>query len=127
MNEKFAILSYLFKCEKLNRTRSSFLGSFRVAHGSIIDDVDSRILQAKSSLGEVTHEIQERSLRWREIEQLTGFSITGSAASSLQSPSTNNSQTVLTRNSSECTLQDVEDPFNSSMHSTITGMRPFSV
>lgn len=32
-------------CEKLKKKRSSFLGSFRVAHGTSIDDVDSRILQ----------------------------------------------------------------------------------
>ena len=51
------------------------MGSFRVAHGSSIDDVDNRILAAKSALAEVTHDLQERSLRWRQIESLCSFPI----------------------------------------------------
>ena len=62
-------------CEKLKRKRSTLLGSFRVAHGSSIDDVDNRILQAKESLAEVTRELQERLTRWRQIERLCGFPI----------------------------------------------------
>lgn len=51
------------------------MGSFRVAHGSSIDDVDNRILAAKSALAEVTHDLQERSLRWRQIESLCSFPV----------------------------------------------------
>lgn len=51
------------------------MGSFRVAHGSSIDDVDNRILAAKSALAEVTHDLQERALRWKQIESLCGFTI----------------------------------------------------
>jgi hypothetical protein len=51
------------------------MGSFRVAHGSAIDDVDQRIVQAKAALSDVTRDLTERLLRWRQIEQLCGFSI----------------------------------------------------
>lgn len=63
-------------CDKLKKKRSSFLGSFRVAHGTSIDDVDNRILQAKESLAEVTKDLQERLYRWRQIESLCKFPIT---------------------------------------------------
>ncbi|XP_064481902.1 stromal interaction molecule homolog isoform X1 [Ornithodoros turicata] len=68
-------------CEKLRRKRSSFMGSFRIAHGSSIDDIDSRILQAKvlflcrAALSEVTKDLQERLHRWKQIERLCGFPI----------------------------------------------------
>ena len=62
-------------CEKLKKKRSSFLGSFRVAHGTSIDDVDNRILQAKESLAEVTKDLQERLYRWKQIERLCNFTI----------------------------------------------------
>jgi len=62
-------------CEKLKKKRSSFLGSFRVAHGTSIDDVDNRILQAKESLAEVTKDLQERLYRWKNIEKLCNFTI----------------------------------------------------
>ena len=51
------------------------MGSFRVAHGSAIDDVDQRIVQAKAALSEVTRDLTERLLRWRSIEQLCGFNV----------------------------------------------------
>uniref|UniRef100_T1JCG0 SAM domain-containing protein n=1 Tax=Strigamia maritima TaxID=126957 RepID=T1JCG0_STRMM len=62
-------------CEKLRRKRSSLMGAFRIAHGNSIDDVDSRILQAKAALTEVTQDLKERLHRWRQIEVLCGFSI----------------------------------------------------
>ena len=65
----------MFQCDKLRKKRSTLLGAFRVAHSSSIDDVDNRILQAKSSLSEVTQDLQERLHRWRQIESLCGFSI----------------------------------------------------
>ncbi|GBL83058.1 hypothetical protein AVEN_165290-2 [Araneus ventricosus] len=51
------------------------MGAFRVAHSSAINDVDNRILQARSALSEVTKDLQERLSRWKEIEMLSGFSI----------------------------------------------------
>lgn len=51
------------------------MGSFRVAHGTSLDDVDSRIVAAKSSLAEVTRDLQERLHRWKMIESLCGFPI----------------------------------------------------
>ncbi|CAN8006268.1 unnamed protein product [Ixodes hexagonus] len=62
-------------CEKLRKKRSSFMGSFRIAHGSSIDDIDNRILQAKAALSEVTKDLQERLQRWKQIERLCCFSI----------------------------------------------------
>ncbi|XP_022254438.1 stromal interaction molecule 1-like isoform X1 [Limulus polyphemus] len=62
-------------CEKLRRKRSTFMGTFRIAHGSSIDDVDSKILQAKSALSEVTQDLQERIHRWKQIELLCNFSV----------------------------------------------------
>ncbi|XP_075544968.1 stromal interaction molecule isoform X5 [Dermacentor variabilis] len=62
-------------CEKLRKKRGSFMGSFRIAHGSSIDDIDNRILQAKAALSEVTKDLQERLQRWKQIERLCGFSI----------------------------------------------------
>lgn len=56
------LLSAKEGCEKLKKKRSSFLGSFRVAHGNSIDEIDNRILQAKESLAEVTKDLQERKL-----------------------------------------------------------------
>ncbi|GFS58748.1 stromal interaction molecule homolog [Trichonephila inaurata madagascariensis] len=62
-------------CEKLRKKRTSFMGAFRVAHSSAINDVDNRILQARSALSEVTKDLQERLSRWKEIEMLCGFSV----------------------------------------------------
>jgi len=62
-------------CEKLKRKRSSLVGSFVSTHGRSIDDVDKSILEAKTSLLELTTDLSERSQRWRQIEILTGVSI----------------------------------------------------
>ena len=65
----------IVKCERLRKKRSTLLGAFRVAHSSSIDDVDNRILQAKTALSEVTKDLQERLHRWRQIEMFCGFPI----------------------------------------------------
>lgn len=51
------------------------MGSFRVAHGSSLDEVDNRIVAAKGALSEVTKDLHERLTRWRQIEKLAGFDI----------------------------------------------------
>jgi len=51
------------------------VGSFVSTHGRSIDDVDKSILEAKTSLLELTTDLSERSQRWRQIEILTGVSI----------------------------------------------------
>lgn len=61
--------------EKLRKKKTNFMGAFRVAHGSSIDDVDNRILAAKAALSEVTKDLQERLHRWKQIEVLCGFPI----------------------------------------------------
>lgn len=107
----------IFQCEKLKRKRSSFLGSFRVAHGSSIDDVDNRIMQAKSALTEITANLKERLSRWQQIEQLCGFQVVQNPGflilhSELYPPYPTNSISPsdpanLTRNNSE-TFHDTE-------------------
>ncbi|XP_013407301.1 stromal interaction molecule 1-like [Lingula anatina] len=62
-------------CERIRKKRSAFMGSLRLAHSSSIDDVDRRIIDARSSLEEVGRDLQERLQRWRQIEELTGFAI----------------------------------------------------
>ncbi|XP_033104686.1 stromal interaction molecule 1-like isoform X2 [Anneissia japonica] len=63
-------------CEKIRKKRSTFLGSFRIAHSGTLDDIDQRIVSARSSLHEVTSDLKERLHRWSQIEQLCNFSIT---------------------------------------------------
>ncbi|XP_077518596.1 stromal interaction molecule isoform X18 [Amblyomma americanum] len=96
-------------CEKLRKKRGSFMGSFRIAHGSSIDDIDNRILQAKAALSEVTKDLQERLQRWKQIERLCGFSIVnnpgvGSLESMLRGKKMN-------RSGSEGTLAEEESPY----------------
>ncbi|XP_022079407.1 stromal interaction molecule 1-like isoform X3 [Acanthaster planci] len=61
--------------EKIRKKRSTFMGSFRIAHGSILDDVDARIVNARSALAEVTTELKERLHRWAMVEGLCDFNI----------------------------------------------------
>ncbi|XP_044737139.1 stromal interaction molecule homolog isoform X2 [Chrysoperla carnea] len=62
-------------CEKLRKKRTSLVGAFVSTHGKSIDDVDRSIVEARTSLNEVTQELQERVHRWKQIELLCGFSI----------------------------------------------------
>ncbi|KAG5882768.1 hypothetical protein JTB14_029944 [Gonioctena quinquepunctata] len=63
-------------CEKLRKKRSSLVGAFVSTHGKSIDEVDRSIVEARTSLNEVTQELQERVHRWKQIEMLCGFNIT---------------------------------------------------
>ncbi|XP_057652374.1 stromal interaction molecule homolog [Diorhabda carinulata] len=62
-------------CEKLRKKRSSLVGAFVSTHGKSIDEVDRSIVEARTALNEVTHELQERVHRWKQIEMLCGFNI----------------------------------------------------
>lgn len=62
-------------CEKLRKKRSSLVGAFVSTHGKSIDDVDRSIVEARTSLNEVTQELQERVYRWKQVELLCGFNI----------------------------------------------------
>lgn len=89
-----------------------------------MDDIDNRIVQARTALSEVTKDLQERIHRWSQIEQLCGFGLvhnsglaqlqkqlnTGSNSASTSSTASLLSQSTLslTRNSSESTLFDPE-------------------
>ncbi|XP_065288460.1 stromal interaction molecule homolog isoform X6 [Dermacentor albipictus] len=126
-------------CEKLRKKRGSFMGSFRIAHGSSIDDIDNRILQAKAALSEVTKDLQERLQRWKQIERLCGFSIVnnqglgslenmlrgsflnGSAASFL--PHSYSVGKQMTRSGSEGTLAEEESAYGISAGSSLLSLR----
>ncbi|XP_075211227.1 stromal interaction molecule homolog [Lycorma delicatula] len=62
-------------CEKLRKKRSSLVGAFVSTHGKAIDDVDRSIVEARTSLNEVTQELAERVHRWKQIEMMCGFNI----------------------------------------------------
>ncbi|KAG5316957.1 STIM protein, partial [Acromyrmex heyeri] len=62
-------------CEKLRKKRSSLVGAFVSTHGKSIDEVDKSIVEARTSLNEVTNELKERVHRWKQIELLCGFNI----------------------------------------------------
>ena len=101
------------QCEKLRKKRQTFMGSFRVAHGSAIDDVDQRIVQAKTALSEVTRDLTERLVRWREIERLCGFPIVSNRGldqlqSSLIANHLLSHTSSMTRTNSEGTLNESE-------------------
>ncbi|XP_071950677.1 stromal interaction molecule homolog [Antedon mediterranea] len=66
-------------CEKIRKKRNAFLGSFRIAHGGTLDDIDQRIHSARSALNEVTSDLKERLHRWSQIEQLCNFDITNNS------------------------------------------------
>ncbi|KAG8192783.1 hypothetical protein JTE90_019101 [Oedothorax gibbosus] len=109
-------------CEKLSKKRATFMGTFRIAHGNSIDDVDDRIVKAKSALYEVTTDLQERMHRWKQIETLCGVPIVvnpgmsqlesilklgkGIASTSSKSSGLN----TLTKNNSETTLHEESPP-----------------
>ncbi|KAK3597699.1 hypothetical protein CHS0354_040075 [Potamilus streckersoni] len=62
-------------CEKMRKKRTGMLGTLRIAQGNSMDEIDQRIMQARSSLEEVRHDLQERQQRWLTIEALCGFPI----------------------------------------------------
>ncbi|XP_065110548.1 stromal interaction molecule 2 [Paramisgurnus dabryanus] len=63
------------EAEKIKKKRSSVFGTLHVAHGSSLDFVDQRILEAKNALAEVTACLRERLHRWQHIENLCGFRV----------------------------------------------------
>ncbi|XP_045205289.2 stromal interaction molecule homolog isoform X2 [Mercenaria mercenaria] len=62
-------------CEKIRKKRTGVLGTWRIAQGSSIDDIDQRIVQARMALEEIKHDMQERQQRWQSIESYCGFPI----------------------------------------------------
>uniref|UniRef100_A0A8C6WVL2 SAM domain-containing protein n=1 Tax=Neogobius melanostomus TaxID=47308 RepID=A0A8C6WVL2_9GOBI len=63
------------EAERIKKKRNSVLGTLHVAHGSSLDQVDQKILEAKNALSEVTACLRERLQRWQQIERLCGFPI----------------------------------------------------
>nr|CAD7599914.1 unnamed protein product [Timema genevievae] len=57
-------------CEKLRKKRSSLVGAFVSTHGKVDGSCVGRTL-----LNEVTQELQERVVRWKQLELLCGFNI----------------------------------------------------
>lgn len=62
-------------CERVKKKRGSLMGSLRLAHDLSIDEVDQKILSARSALADVTNDLEERQHRWSQIESLCGFQI----------------------------------------------------
>lgn len=62
-------------CERIKKKRGSLMGSLRLAHDLSIDEVDQKILSARSALADVTNELEERQHRWSQIEYLCGLQI----------------------------------------------------
>ncbi|XP_060603930.1 stromal interaction molecule homolog isoform X2 [Ruditapes philippinarum] len=62
-------------CEKIRKKRTGVLGTWRIAQGNSIDDIDQRIVQARMALEEIKHDMQERQQRWQSIESFCGFPI----------------------------------------------------
>ncbi|KAL4230445.1 Stromal interaction molecule 1 [Mactra antiquata] len=62
-------------CEKIRKKRTGVLGTWRIAQGNSIDDIDQRIVQARMALEEIKHDMQERQQRWQTIEGFCGFAI----------------------------------------------------
>ncbi|CAG7836332.1 unnamed protein product [Allacma fusca] len=62
-------------CNKLKEKKSSFIHAFVAANSKAVDEVDKAIVEAKTSLQEVTTELRERMHRWKEIESLANFKI----------------------------------------------------
>jgi stromal interaction molecule 1 len=62
-------------CNKLKEKKSSLIHAFVAANSKAVDEVDKAIVEAKTSLQEVTAELRERMHRWKEIESLANFKI----------------------------------------------------
>ncbi|KAJ8028783.1 Stromal interaction molecule 1 [Holothuria leucospilota] len=62
-------------CFKLRRKRGTLIGAFRMAHGSSMDEVDTKLERARSLLTDVTNELKERAHRWNQIEMLCNFPV----------------------------------------------------
>lgn len=80
------------KCDKLKEKRSSLIHAFVAANSRVVDEVDKAIVEAKTSLNEVTYEFRERLHRWKQIESLCNFQIVNNSSSS--SAMDNSSRTV---------------------------------
>ncbi|KAL7062116.1 hypothetical protein AAHC03_0609 [Spirometra sp. Aus1] len=59
-------------CDRVRRKRNSFMGSIRLVHSDNLDDVDCKLNSARQVLENVSDDLQERTIRWTRIEELTG-------------------------------------------------------
>lgn len=62
-------------CDKIRRQKGKLLGSFQVAHTNSLDVADDKIICVRRALEDVKKDLQERSCRWKEIENVCGFNI----------------------------------------------------
>lgn len=109
---------FWLQCEKLRKKRSSLVGAFVSTHGKSIDDVDRSIVEARTSLNEVTHELQERMHRWKQIEMLCGFNVINNPGlqhlenTMYRNPNVNGKSMFALRG--ECSLKSLVSVINSS-------------
>ena len=52
------------------------MGNFRLAHSGTMDDVDLKMREAKTALEDLRKDLNERRLRWQQIEQITNINFT---------------------------------------------------
>jgi len=62
-------------CEKIRKQKGKFLGAFRVAHTTSLDETDHKIMSVRASLEDIKLDLQERTQRWQHIEQICHFNI----------------------------------------------------
>uniref|UniRef100_A0A183TKD0 SOAR domain-containing protein n=1 Tax=Schistocephalus solidus TaxID=70667 RepID=A0A183TKD0_SCHSO len=60
-------------CDRVRRKRNSLMGSIRLVHSDNLDDVDCKLNAARQVLENVSDDLQERTIRWSRIEELTGM------------------------------------------------------
>ncbi|XP_077866907.1 stromal interaction molecule 1-like [Saccoglossus kowalevskii] len=105
-------------CEKLRKKRNAFMGSFRIAHGSSLDEVDHRILSAKNALSEVTANLQEKLYRWSQIESLMGVPIVSNAGLAVLSQALH---------SDSSTTPGAQSPISTSSSQSTASMTPMDM
>lgn len=62
--------------EKVKKKKGSVMGNFRLAHSGTMDDVDLKMREAKTALEDLRKDLNERRLRWQQIEQITNINFT---------------------------------------------------
>ena len=54
--------------DRLKKKQSSLVGAFMYTHGQSIQDIEKTILDARNALTEVSKDLHERSMRWKQVE-----------------------------------------------------------
>ena len=60
------------------------MGNFRLAHSGTMDDVDMKMREAKKALEDLRADLNERRIRWQQIELITSIQFTSPEEGSLR-------------------------------------------